>query len=96
MLFVNAQGKALSVQQVRKWIKTLAQHFKLNPKDFSSHSLHSGGSSWFIAQGVSIVAIEKLGRWTCNSLALRRCYLKWTQEQAAKIAASQAFSFSTC
>ena len=56
-------GKPMTYTNVRDIVKKKAQQIGLNPKDFATHSMRSGGATAAAEAGVDERLMQKHGRW---------------------------------
>lgn len=86
-VFQWRNGSPVNASQMRALVKRIAQESGLNAASFSSHSLRSGGATALFASGIPLNIVERLGRWSAGSTALRHRYIQASQASVAQLAA---------
>jgi len=64
--FTTLQGKAISTQQLRIWVRLVAAHAGLRGY-YGSHSLRIAGACWAALGGLSLETIMAMGGWRSQS-----------------------------
>ena len=64
--FVFRDNTAVKPDQARIMLRQSLLCIKINPSNYSFHSIRIGRSSDLLAAGVSVETIKKLGRWKSN------------------------------
>ena len=65
--FARADGQPVSRDQMARAVKRAAAGCGRDPARYSTHSWRSGGATALVAQGVSVAANQRLGRWTSDT-----------------------------
>lgn len=89
-LFRNADGTAITEDQLRATVKLVMQAVGQNPAEFGAHSLRIGGATALFAAGATQLDIMTMGRWSsdCYRLYVRACYentCKWTSKLGSTV-----------
>jgi site-specific recombinase XerD len=84
-LFQFRDGKLVSDDHVRKLIGKLCVRERMDPEQYSTHSLRSGGATALAEIGVPTELIQRLGRWSPSSFTLQKRYLKVSAQTTAHL-----------
>ena len=68
--FLRAPGAALEYETYMDILKYVAEEAGLNPRDYSSHSLRRGGTSYLRSVGASIEELKVRGDWKSDAVML--------------------------
>ena len=70
-LFISSSGKPVTWLQFTYMLKRCIGLLHMDPKLYTSHSFRIGGATYAAQKGLSILQIQRLGRWRSNA------YLRW-------------------
>ncbi|EZA51192.1 hypothetical protein X777_10262, partial [Ooceraea biroi] len=71
---INKPHKAVTVQTISRWIKTVLQKCGIDINVFSSHSTRYASSSAAFASGLDLDTIRKAAGWTEGSTVFAKFY----------------------
>ena len=84
-LFAFASGAILSKRDVNRLIDKMCDSISLDKRDYSSHSMRSGGATELYLAGVPLDLIQRIGRWSPTGTTLQSRYLKPTPIQVREL-----------
>ena len=82
-VFLRSDGQPVTRDQMGQAAKRAAVGTGRNPAGYSTHSFRSGGATALVAQGISVAAIKRLGRWKSDTWVQ---YGQGTREAAEGVA----------
>ncbi|OWZ13317.1 hypothetical protein PHMEG_00013375 [Phytophthora megakarya] len=78
----NGQPSCISTTDVAEVIKRAAVKTGQDPRDFSSHSLRSGGATHMYRAGTDALTIQFHGRWVSDAFKI---YTRLCKESVARL-----------